>query len=383
MEISAFLPQEMQILLDESASVYLAMYLRIDTATLKAKKTRTAHLVRQAEQRLDALGWREGDVNAIMTPVRDALADDEFWCGRRGMLALFRTPNTFHVYQIPLPGSERVVVGHSFFIKPLLPLLAWARPFYVLAASQHRVRLLDCTFERAVEMQVEGMPHNLNEALSDEDVEKERQMRTVPATFGTGKATAIGYGEGGHEIRQERIERYLRVIDGAVHQALNGARTPLVFAGVEYLFPMYQHLTEYPALVPTPLQGNPDRMNIETLHKRAVELLQGYKDEPKCKALATYQELSGTTRVLSDTESILHAAWQGRVETLLLDKEIEEWGTYDASTGQMALYPDAEQDGTEMSNLAATLTLRSKGTAFALEPQEMPAPTAMAAILRY
>lgn len=383
MEISAFLPQEMRVLLEVNAPLYLSMYLPIDTATLKAKKTRAANLLRQAQAHLQTFGWDGDNADMLLAPMRECIEEEEFWRGRRGTLVLFRTPDWFRVYHVPLSIPERVVVGHSFFVRPLLPLSAWTRPFYVLAASQHRVRVLDCTFEHAVEMNVEGMPLNLDDALKDEEVETEHRVRTTPPTVGTGRFNLIGYGEGGQEEREKRVERYLRLIDTAVRRALNGAHVPLVFAGVEHLFPVYQSLTSYPELVPTPLKGSPDRMSVATLHKRAAALLQGYMDKPKCDALATYQALEGTQRIMSDPESILNAAQQGRVETLLIYPDTEGWGAYDAGTGQMMLHPTAQNEGTEMSNLAAILTLRNKGTAFVLDAQEMPTPTAMAAILRY
>jgi hypothetical protein len=384
MEIRSFTPQEMDRLLGVDAPVDISLYLHINTATLTAKKARAGCLLRTAQERLEMHGWRGSAADMLLAPVRAWIDDTEIWRGRHGSIALFRAADEFSAYQVPFPLSERAVVGSQFFIKPLLPLLTWAQPFYVLAVSQHEVRLLNCSYDAWNEMSVEGMPRNLEEALRGEEVEKQHPVRMAEPAAGSGRPMAIRYGMGSpQDERKARVERYLRMIDSAVHHALQDTRAPLVFAGVEYLFGMYRQLTASEQLLSAPLKGNPDRMRAATLHERAREMLGAYFDEPKRAALARYRELEGLGRTFSDTESILHAAGQGRVESLFVNDAVEEWGGYDAQTGQVVLRPNLFADGAEMSNLAAILTLRHGGMAFVPGAGEMPSQTAMAAVLRY
>lgn len=383
MEIRSFTPQEMEHLLDVEAPLYLSLYLHQDTATLAAKKARAHKLVRAAQASLAEHHLPPVGSEALLEPLRATLLEPEIWRGQRGSLALFKTPTEYFGYHIPLGLPERVVVGNQFFIKPLVPLLAWARPFYILAVSQHQARLLQCTYDTVSEIQAEGMPHNLDDALSDMESEKQHQVRSTPA-FGAGRGMAIRYGEGGaQEEHKARLDRYLRLIDAAVHRTLARAHAPMVFAGVEYLFPMFQQLTTYPQLYKFPLKGNPDRVRVETLHMRARELLCGYFEEPRCEALAQYRELYASERTLSDMESIVNAAREGRVQALFLDRQADEWGEYDSGTRQVLYRPQPGSDGTELSNLAAILTLKHQGKAFLLDTPEMPGQAGMAAVLRY
>lgn len=384
MEIRSFTPQEMERLLAVRAPMHISLYLHIDTATLTAKKARAGCLLRTVQERLGTHGWRGPAAEMLLAPVRDWIGDTEIWRGRHGSIVLYRTADEFSAYQVPLTLSERAVVASQFFIKPLLPLLTWARPFYILAVSQHEVRLLNCSYDAWNEMPVEGMPRNLDEALRGEEVEKQHPVRMAEPAAGSGRPMAIRYGMGSpQQERKARAERYLRLVDAALHHALHDTRAPLVFAGVESMFAVFRQLTTSTQLMPLALKGNPDRMHAATLHERAREMLHSYFEQPKCDALARYRELEGLGRTFSDTESILHAAQQGRVESLFVNEGMEEWGGYDAQTGEVVLRPNHLTDGAEMSNLAAILTLRHGGMAFVPAAGEMPTQTAMAAVLRY
>lgn len=384
MEIRTFTPQEMARLLDIRAPVYLSMYLPMDGPTLRDKKMRAAKLLQKTEERIQAHPWGSERTQALLEPVRREIEAPEFWRKWHGTFILFRTPDEFLTFQVPVELKERVVLGHEFFIKPLLPALTWARPFYLLAVSQKQVRFLACTFDQFREIEVEGMPHNLQETLGDVEFEKQRQLRTVPSAHGAGGSETIHYGEGGERQKhQEQLERYLRLIDVAVRRTLPETHAPLVFAGVGYEFAMYQQLTAYPRLLPFPIKGNPDRTRAATLHARACDLLTDYFQEPKCEALARFRELHGVGRTFSDTESVLHAAQQGRVQDLFVNQTIREWGKFNPTNGQVIVSPRGDVGGTELSNLAAIQTLKNKGMVYALDAPEMPVPVAMAATLRY
>jgi len=49
--------------------------------------------------------------------------------------------------------------------------------------------------------------------------------------------------------RQEGILQFFHMIDEALHENCGIKKAPLVVAGVEYLFPIYQEANTYPDLV--------------------------------------------------------------------------------------------------------------------------------------
>jgi len=59
-------------------------------------------------------------------------------------MAVFCSPNHFHVYHLPFHVTEQVVVATHFSLKPLLPVLNDGR-FFVLALSQNERRLVEGT----------------------------------------------------------------------------------------------------------------------------------------------------------------------------------------------------------------------------------------------
>jgi hypothetical protein len=90
-------------------------------------------------------------------------------------LALFLAPHLSRSYRLPLAFEELAVVAGRFHVKPLLPLFTDDGRFDVLALSQNAVRMLECTRHSARQLELEGVPPNLAEALKYDDPEKQLQ----------------------------------------------------------------------------------------------------------------------------------------------------------------------------------------------------------------
>jgi hypothetical protein len=76
----------------------------------------------------------------------------------------------------------------------------------------------------------------------------------------------------GPPITQEnknRILRYFRDVDHGLHEILKSESVPVVFSGVDYLFPIYRQVNTYANLLDTFIPGNPDRLSPQAVHKAA------------------------------------------------------------------------------------------------------------------
>ncbi len=99
--------------------------------------------------------------------------------------------------------------------------------------------------------------------------------------------------------------------------------------------------------------------------------------KPLSKALQGVKEHLGTGRVATGAESVLKAAYMGRVADLLLREDADERGAWDEATQEVR---PGNQD---LLNVAALQTLSTRGNAFALKPSDMPEPASMVALLRF
>jgi hypothetical protein len=336
-------------------------------------------LLDQAQGRLAEEGLRDSEAREILRPARALQEEPAFWKEQSDGLAAFLAPQMMQTYRQAMSFRPLVMVGRSFHVRPLLPLLAENGRFYILALSRNAVRLLEATRETVSAVPLRDMPENLEEALRSHDVDEPLSYHTRHP--GDGSSVAVYHGQGvGIDDRKTDLMNYFHQIDHGLHRILAGQEAPMVLAGVEYLLPIYREASHYPHLLPESLTGSPDRLSDSELHTRALPLVLPHFEEPRQKALALYRELAGTGLTSADLAVIVAAAHEGKVETLFAYPGPPLWGHCDPATGRVDMCLGAKKEAEDLVNLAAIDTLRHGQTVFGLEPGMMPEARPMAAI---
>lgn len=281
-----------------------------------------------------------------------------------------------------------MVVSDRFHIKPLLPLLSGDGRFYVLALSQNEVRLIQGTRYSVSEVDLEGVPESLAEALRYNDPEKRLQFHTSTRTpGGKGERPAMfhGHGVASADDPKDYISRYFHRVDEGLRDFLQGEQALLVLAGVDYLLPIYREVNTYPHLVDEGIEGNPEELRAEELHERAWAIVQPLFLIAQKEAAAQYRQLAGagSEQASNDLKEIIRAAYHGRVETLFVAVGLQQWGTFDPNTNAVQLHEEAEPDDEDLLDFAAVHALLNGGTVYAVEPEKAPAEALLAAVFRY
>jgi hypothetical protein len=366
-------------------SMFMAMVQR--GAATQQNPIRCKTLLRQAEEQLLARGVRPQEAQNLLQPVKQLLADHVFWQRQNQGLALFLAPHIFREYRVPVALDELVVVTHRFHIKPLIPLLSGNGHFFVLALSQKEVRLLQGTRYSISEVELQGVPQGITEALRFEDVEK--RGHHYPGSQGRpagGVSPLAGHGVGiedaSHEP-QDPILRYFQQVDAGLRTLLRNERAPLVLAGVEYLLPIYHRANTYPYLLEGGVTGNPERLRPEELRERAWDIVQPNFQRAQDAAADQYRQLAGTGRAAGDIGAIVTAAYDGRVDTLFIAVDKHMWGSFDGESRTIEAYQEAVAGDDDLLDVAAMYTLLKRGTIYAVGLDQMPERTPAAAILRY
>jgi len=160
---------------------------------------------------------------------------------------------------------------------------------------------------------------------------------------------------------------------------------PLLLAGVDYLLPIYKEANNYPYLVESYLEGNPDDLSINQLHQRAWGVLESLFQADQRKAREHLMSLknSGSTQASMDVEAIVPAAYYGRVKTLFVALDTQLWGSFDSQKGTVSQHQEFHPGDHDLLDLAAVQTLLNGGLVYALEPNEIPGESFIAAIYRY
>ena len=343
---------------------------------------RFRNLLREVEERLLAKGLRSPDVREMLKPAQRLLQEPGFWRNQSHGLAVFLTPEEFHSYRLPLPFEELVVISHCFHLKPLLPFFASDGHFYILALSQNQVRLLQGTRYTVDEIDLESMPTSMAEALQYERFERQLQSHTGTSS-GTGSRSTTFHGQGIGDEAKGRILRWFQTIDNELSNLLTGGQSPIVLAGVEYLFPLYNEANTYSHLLDKGISGNPEELTPEELHTRAWTLMQPIFMQAQERAATQYSQLAGTGQTTVDVEEAVLAAHHGRVDVLFVALDVQVWGKFDPSTNTIHMHQDPEPGDEDLLDLAAIQSILNGGTVYAVEPEQVPDHAPLAAVFRY
>jgi hypothetical protein len=343
---------------------------------------RFKNLINEAEARLEEHGLRAPEARESVEPLRDLLAKSKFWTAVSDGLAIFLDGGRLQTYRLPQRFADVLFVGKRFHIKPLLPLIGGGN-FFVLAISGNRVRMLEGDRWSLKELPVPGLPANMPEALHYDKPEEVRQVHTASRGGPHGTQMSFHGQGGGRDAAKTEVIEFLRVVDRALAKYLADKQTPLVFAGVQYLFPMFKQVCSYSHLVETAIAGNTDAWNDKQLHERAWAIVKPLFERDREEAVVHSRRSAGTDYELLQLDRVLTACHLGQVETLLVDLAESRWGTFDASAGTMHLDPESRPGNEELLDLAVALTLENRGKVFAADKTELPDQSPLTALLRY
>ena len=377
--------EELKMLIEKpegwSVSIYMPTH-RVSPET-KQDPIRFKNLLREAEERLKQAGLRSPEAKKLLKPAKALIRNGLFWQYQSDGLATFISSQEFFPYRLPLKFDELLVVTDRFHIKPLLPLSSNDGRFFVLALSQNDVRFFHCTRYSAYEVELEGVPRGLSEALKYDAPEKQLQFHTRTPSA-TGERAAMFHGQGmGADNAKNNILRYFQQVDNGLRSILREERAPLIFAGVDYLLPIYREANSYSHLMEPGIAGNPEGLKAEEVHEQAWKIVEPYFLKPQEKAMTQYKQLAGSGRASNNPKAIVEGAYDGRIEILIVAVGIQQWGFFDLKTRMVHLHPEAEPGDEDLLDFAAVLTFLNGGKVYAVKPEEMPDEAPVAAVFRY
>jgi hypothetical protein len=267
--------------------------------------------------------------------------------------------------------------------------LAGDAPFYVLALSQHQVRLLAATRFAVSEVPLPDVPASLEDALRYYEFERQVRVRSTgsPGASGGGHAAAYhGHGSASDEASLKRhLVEYVHAVENGVDAVLAEHTAPLVLAGVAEMQGLYRGENRYRNLLPIGLDGNPDPLTAEELQRQAWELVAPHVQQAVNQALALFHQLVGTgdERAAYSLEGVLPAALYRRIDTLFVPAVGACWGTFDEEANRIELHSEPQAGDEDLLDYAVYHTLRHGGTVFPLAPRQVPLDAPLAAIYRY
>jgi peptide subunit release factor 1 (eRF1) len=315
-----------------------------------------------------------------------------FWRGLSDGLAAFISADASEFYRLPLPFEEVAILEDRFHLKPLFPLIAANKRFYLLALSKNDVRLYQGTHQAISEVEAAEIPTDIVTAIQqyEEPPEQGLQMHSQGKAGTDGRADQMRHGHGSSEDQsrepKNQVKRFFRRIDESVSDYIGGQDAPLVLAGVSEYLPLYKSVNSYPHLVEDEIvAGNPERLSMDELHEEAWDVVESVLQSLQQEELDRFEDLHYQDGDLAsdDFHEIIPACAYSRVETLFVPMGQYRWGRFDPDTNTVEVHESQEPGDGDLLNYAALQSYLSGATVHVLPPEDMPGGRSIAAIFRY
>ncbi|WP_439555593.1 baeRF7 domain-containing protein [Dyadobacter sp.] len=317
-------------------------------------------------------------IEQMLTPGYELLKDDAFWASMDNGLAVFISEGYFKYIKMPVAPQSEVMCEKTFYVSPLIPIMASKAYFYLLVISKAKCKLFKADAFGMQYVPVEDLPEDMMEVkrISEKDASTVRV-----ANSSGGGANFHGMG-GGNPDEKANIATYFEHVDDILYkQIFNTENVPLLLAGVEYLIPIYRSVCDYHNVCSESLTGSHEHDETHALYEKAKEVMLPYFRQPLEKALTIYANQSATELTSSSPNEVIPGAYYGRVSHIFVQKAEHIWGTFDEANNVLKLQEG--EDAQDLLDMALIKTIQTGGEVYVLDREEMPAEGAIAAVFRY
>lgn len=265
-----------------SAPVCISMYTPLDNDSpeaLKANKIRIKNIISEIKKVNEESGQLHiKDIDKHLSPLEKLMdSRGHLWQRSAKSLAVFVSEDVMEYAFLPTECDQKeTIISNTFYLEPVEKLAKESKPFYLLSASYNKVELFYGDQFHLEPVELDSLPNrSAEEVLGIDEYPQSQQFH--PATTTSAPVGKHNYREQFHgqyeetEESKKLIRKYFRIVDEAVSRHLQGKRVPLLFAGVNYLFPLYAKQNSYKYLKSKPIEGNFQNANLQELHKRALQ----------------------------------------------------------------------------------------------------------------
>ncbi|PAU94703.1 hypothetical protein CK503_04310 [Aliifodinibius salipaludis] len=363
---------------DQCISIYLPTHKAGEE--VQQDPIRLKNLLTQAVEQLKDREVREKEIDGLLDEARELLDNPKFWRHNDKGLALFLSDDEFEYYRIPHAFKERVMVDDHFLITPLVPMITLEGTYCILALSQKKMRLLKCTRASVEEIELEDGPNSLEEFLKYDVNETNLQHHAGQGA----NAQAIFHGQGGSsDTNTEEVINYLKAVENEVTSILRKRNDPLILAGVNEVIAEYRKVNNYSRLLDQTVSGNPDPKSNDEIKDEGWKVIKSYFLKGMYEDIERFGDLSGSEKQSDNLSQIVEAAYYGKVESLFVPVGEHSWGWFDMERDTVHHSAEPKNGEHDLINMAAIKTLTQSGNVYALDKEDMPNGSSIAAIFRY
>jgi Bacterial archaeo-eukaryotic release factor family 3 len=293
------------------------------------------------------------------------LVDKVDWEHSLDGLALFASRELAKAVQLPFRVKARVVIDATFATRDLVYTLNRAPRYRVLVLTEKPTRLFDATTNVLTEHTTKPFPM----------VHK-----------GPGGASKLPGGQGINRsaVRDESHREFFQKVDEALTAIQKEDPLPVVIVGVDRYLAFYHEIAKQPDMIVGYVSGSYDDPKPAALGKLVWPVFQAGSTLKRTRALVRLKEAVSVNRHASGIIQVWRAAFEKRIQTLLVETEFEY--PADISPGGDMLVPYTGKGPQALDDAVDELietVLAEGGEVFFYDPGVLDLHQQIAAVLRY
>ncbi|CAM2970449.1 baeRF3 domain-containing protein [Flavobacterium frigoris] len=326
----------------------------------------------------------ESEVEILLDPFVALESNKEFWRHTLDGLAVLGTVDTFRTISLPVPVKELTVVANSFHTKPLRRYLQSVERYNVLGLSLHDFQIYEGNRHSLTELELPSdTPKNINEALGYDLTDKHT---TVASYGGIGNQTSnMHHGQGGKSDEADiDTEKFFRFVAKTINDNYSGpSGLPLILAALPEHHNLFHKVSNNLSLLPSGIDVNPKSVETDELVKHAWKVMEPYYNENIAKICNEYDQAKSKDTASDNISEVAVAAAAGKVDTLLIESEIQIPGKIINETGSIEKGDLANPEVDDLLDDLGELVTKMGGKVMIIPHEKMPTKTGVAGLFRY
>lgn len=352
---------------------------------------RFKNLWRSAKERLNTVCPHEHALHDALGVLQTLETDQDFWNHQMGGVGFYVGEETTQFVRFPSPPLHTLMCNTYWYLRPIFPLLNPSQPFWLLAIEESAVRLWQGNEFNLIPWPLPKDTPTTIEATWP-TTRKKRAVQFHTGTPGSPRGKRAAQYHGGLDTNKDdaSLTTYCQQIHHSLQPLWTQTPWPIVVVADESIFSFYADAETPPHVHVGHIAQHPQSQSSDDLHAAALSLLP----PPRLSDPEQLQELVALARqehrFATELSSILLDAFHGRVDTLWIAQEQQQWGTFLPEQQTIIEHSTHHPGQTELINLAGILTLRNSGAVLTVPQQELPVvetnvgvPKVANALLRY
>ncbi len=384
-QLFTFPTQELQQ--EDTVYVTLAMELHASTLTNDKDRIQFENLLSEARKQLKDSDLEEKNQLLDQLDVVENHLDE--FIQFIGGLTIYVTAEGIYYYHLAIPVKDRVQISTLPYVLPLVSNFQYSRDYHLLILNRDSIRLFEGhsgNIEEIIIDEIEDAPVDLATALGTEKDDRTLTHGSYSGGFrqgGSGGRGGANQAFHSHDdVSEEKEidrERYFNIVDKFVYEHYSSkTKYPLIVYSVEENQAVFRAVSDNEYLAEAGINGSGAGLKTSEIQERASQTIDEIIAHERNELLDQLAETSPENRIENIPDDLTTASLEGRIESLYVEKWFDIPGTITAE----GRYDESDERNDFVQRIVQNV-VRTNGSVYILDENEIPNGTKIAARLRY